>query len=204
MAFDRHRKTTLTAPVSPRRPKERATDRAATRVGSQGEHIARIGGSGLMPGVIAVQNPTRGVRPSGRASRPPIETQKRRYASLGNRQRAQAHVRRQAEGFAKADDQGPWKGKTQGSIRRCVGLNTRHCREELSRGSTRKLSFRPADRGNLGSHGGGSAATARGAKFGSNVDQPRARRRLRRENPKGAAGMKQGWQGRRGRKPSRG
>jgi hypothetical protein len=50
----------------------------------------------------------------------------------------------------------------------------------------------------------GFAVTASGASDGGNAGQPRSRRTLRRENPTGAAGTKQGWQGARGSKPSRG
>lgn len=79
-----------------------------TRRDLQGEHIARTGARGLMPGMLRRENPERGVRPmwldEASADRDSEAQMPRRGET---RSRGQARGRRRAEMLVKAGEEDP-------------------------------------------------------------------------------------------------
>jgi len=158
-----------------------------------------------MPGRSRRKTLGRVLGPRGQARRWSIETPKRGTFDSGNRFDGQAPGGGGPEKSAKAIVRSLEREKAQGSIRRRCGLNAhkgpRGIRlrmypvAELQASSLTKPRF---DRAWVCDNG------KRGRELADDAGKPRPRRKLRRENPTGAAGTKQGRPGSRGSKPSRG
>jgi hypothetical protein len=80
----------------------------ATRRDLQGEHIARTGASGLVPGMLRRKNPERGVRPTWSGEASADRDSEAHLPRRGvTRSRGEAQGRRRAEMLVKAGDEDP-------------------------------------------------------------------------------------------------